>query len=162
MKTFEEKFTAWVDGCLEGEELAEFEASLADRPAAVSERQATLKLGEVLRARPVRLENPDFFNHQLLERIQAGERVPASARRSFLFRLAWSGAFCLLVALGVFTVAVRKEVPETGPAYLARILDARVGDASISATAYSDQENVTVLWLEGLDYLPGEPGSAAR
>ena len=34
MKTFEEKWTAWIDGELRGQELAEFEASLPDRAAA--------------------------------------------------------------------------------------------------------------------------------
>ena len=35
MKTFEEKWTAWIDGELTGAELVEFEASLPDKAAAV-------------------------------------------------------------------------------------------------------------------------------
>ena len=34
MKTFEEKWTAWIDGELTGAELAAFEASLPDKAAA--------------------------------------------------------------------------------------------------------------------------------
>ncbi len=34
MKTFEEKWTAWLDDELSGNELAEFEASLPDKAAA--------------------------------------------------------------------------------------------------------------------------------
>ena len=37
MKTFEEKWTAWVDGQLSGRELSEFEASLPDKAAAEAE-----------------------------------------------------------------------------------------------------------------------------
>ena len=33
MKTFEEKWTAWLDGRLSDKELAEFEASLPDKAA---------------------------------------------------------------------------------------------------------------------------------
>ena len=38
MKTFEEKWTAWIDGELTGDELAEFEASLPDQAAAEAEK----------------------------------------------------------------------------------------------------------------------------
>ena len=39
MKTFEEKWTAWVDDQLTGRELEEFLASLPDRAAAEAEKQ---------------------------------------------------------------------------------------------------------------------------
>ena len=39
MKTFEEKWTAWLDGELSGQERAEFEASLPDRAAAEAEKR---------------------------------------------------------------------------------------------------------------------------
>jgi hypothetical protein len=38
MKTFEEKWTAWLDGQLTGRELQEFEASLPDKAAAEDEK----------------------------------------------------------------------------------------------------------------------------
>ena len=44
MKTFEEKWTAWVDDELNEAERAEFEASLDDRVAAEAEKQRTLNL----------------------------------------------------------------------------------------------------------------------
>ena len=37
MKTFEEKWTAWLDDQLSGRELSEFEASLPDKAAAQAE-----------------------------------------------------------------------------------------------------------------------------
>ena len=49
MKTFEEKWTTWVDGQLSGRELAEFEASLPDKAAAEAEKVEATKLsGSVL------------------------------------------------------------------------------------------------------------------
>ena len=50
MKTFEERFTAWVDGQLTGEALAAFEKELAAHPEATADRDAALKIGELLRA----------------------------------------------------------------------------------------------------------------
>ena len=40
MKTFEEKWTAWIDGELAGDELAQFEASLPDRATAEAEKRS--------------------------------------------------------------------------------------------------------------------------
>src|SRR5207244_11160834 len=71
MKTFEEKWTAWLDGELSGKELVEFEASLPDKAAAEAERHDTRKLGALLKEQlgAHALSNEDFFSHQLRERI---------------------------------------------------------------------------------------------
>src|ERR1051326_3520558 len=71
MKTFEEKWTAWVDGELSGRELSEFEASLPDKAAAAAEKAGALKLGELLKRElsATALTNEEFFNHQLRENI---------------------------------------------------------------------------------------------
>ncbi len=78
MKTFEEKWTAWVDGQLSGRELSEFEASLPDKAAAEGERAGALKLGELLKrelsARTLR--NEEFFSHQLRESIARLHETP--------------------------------------------------------------------------------------
>ncbi len=72
MKTFEEKWTAWLDGQLTGRQLLEFEASLPDRAAAEAEKAEARKVGELLKrelgART--LTNEEFFSHQLRERIE--------------------------------------------------------------------------------------------
>ena len=167
MKTFEEKWTAWVDGELAGSELAEFEAELAKSHDAEAGKNATRQLGELLRAhgRAPALTNQDFFNHQLIERIRsenprradAPEKAPAFAWP--LARMAWAGAFCLLIALGLYFFAIPSATRQNPlePEYLARVLEARAADPSISATAYhSGENNVTVLWLDGLDYLPAD------
>ena len=49
MKTFEEKWTAWLDGQLSGRELSEFEASLPDKAAAEAEKAGARKLGALLK-----------------------------------------------------------------------------------------------------------------
>jgi anti-sigma factor RsiW len=163
MKPFEEQFTAWIDGQLAGEELADFEKMLAkEHPEALAEKQEALKLGDLLRAHPCapRLSNPDFFNHQLLQRISAETPRPVEKKRSWFWslpRLAWAGAVCL----GLATFLAVELVPKPGQPvaekskYFAQVVEAWPADPSISATTvYNAQDNVTVLWLDGLDYIP--------
>src|SRR6266566_8700843 len=71
MKTFEEKWTAWLDGQLSGRELAEFEASLPDKAAAEAEKAEATKLRKLLKSEigVQTLNNAEFFSHQLRERI---------------------------------------------------------------------------------------------
>lgn len=168
MKTFEEKWTAWVDGQLSGRELSEFEASLSDRAAAEAEKADALKLGELLKrelsART--LTNEEFFSHQLRENIarlrQAGPRGARAARSTWwtIPRLLWTGAASLAVFL-VFTVVVMREKnPAEESQYLTQILNARV-DPGVSPNATVSifevkQDRVTVLWTEGLQSLPAD------
>lgn len=161
MKPFEEQFTAWVDGQLTGPELAEFEKQLAEHPEAAAEKADAQHLGEFLRAHPTvpKLTNPDFFNHQLMERIAAEmPRVAEKPRASFcsLPRLAWAGAFCLAVAFGLYKSTIPAGSPsDNQPKYFAQVVEAWPADPGISATTvYSPEDNVTVLWLDGLDYIP--------
>ena len=49
MKTFEEKWTAWIDDELSDAERVEFEASLEDRAAALAEKNQAQKLGALLK-----------------------------------------------------------------------------------------------------------------
>src|SRR4026209_1930799 len=71
MKPFEERFTAWVDGQLSGDELAEFEKELAQHPDAASERAAAQKLTKLLREHSTApaLTNAEFFNLQIQQHI---------------------------------------------------------------------------------------------
>src|SRR5215471_12084106 len=107
MKTFEEKWTAWLDGQLSGRELSEFEASLPDKAAAQAEKAGAKKLGELLKrelaAHP--MTNEEFFNHQLRERVaqENGEQGRERARGSpvstwwTIPRLLWAGTASLAV-----------------------------------------------------------------
>ena len=69
MKTFEEKWTAWLDGQLTGKELIEFEASLPDKAAAKLEKREAKKLGALLKRElgAHMMANEEFFSHQLRE-----------------------------------------------------------------------------------------------
>ncbi len=162
MKTFEERFTAWVDGQLTGPDLAAFEKELAAHPEAVTERADAQKIGDLLRAQSAPpLGNADFFNHQLMQRIaaetpRAAEPVKARAWFWSLPRLALAGAACLVVAGGLFKTLIPAAVaPGEKSKYYAQIVEAWPADPSISATTvYNPDDNVTVVWLDGLDYIP--------
>jgi anti-sigma factor RsiW len=161
MKPFEEQFTAWVDGQLTGDELAEFGKRLAEHPEAATEKDEALKLGVFLRAHSTvpKLTNPDFFNHQLMQRIAAETPRRAEKKRRTLWslpQLAWAGAFCLAVALVLYQSTIPAGAPgEEVPKYFAQVVEAWPADPSIWATTvYNPDDNVTVVWLDGLDYIP--------
>ena len=170
MKTFEEKWTAWLDGQLSGRELSEFEASLADKAAAEAEKTEAKKLRELLKRElgGNLLTNEEFFTHQVRDRItqesrgpaRTGARTNATSRWWTIPRLLRAGAASLAVFL-IFTVAVMHEkTPAEESQYLTQILNARV-DPVVSPNATVSmfevkQDRVTVLWTEGLQSLPAE------
>src|SRR5690349_7817489 len=105
MKTFEERYTAWIDGQLSGPELERFEAELGAAPEAEADRAGAQRLGDFLRRHSgtPKLANADFFTHQIMHRIASeAAEAPAPARRRWwqgsLRQLAWAGAASLLVA----------------------------------------------------------------
>lgn len=168
MKTFEEKWTAWLDGELTGPELAEFEASLPDKAAAEAEKREALKLRVLLKehavARP--LTNEDFFSHQLRERIARESEQPAPEPMetpSFgwtIRRLFWAGATSLALFAVCAVFVMREKKPGEQSQYLTQVLNARV-DPTISPNATvtmfeASEHKVTVLWTEGLQSLPAE------
>ena len=171
MKTFEEKWTAWLDGQLTGRELLEFEASLPDRAAAEAEKAEATKVGELLKRelRPRTLTNEEFFSHQLRERIEqeTGEGSRSSAGRPrktsawwTIPRLLWTGTVSLAVFLVCTVLVMREKSPIEESQYLTQILNARVDpvvspDATVSIFEVK-QDRVTVLWTEGLKSLPAD------
>ena len=171
MKTFEEKWTAWIDGELTGVELAEFEASLPDKAAAEAEKRDAAKLGAFLKEHlPCQaMGNEEFFHHQLRERIASETAVPAreSAGGGRVWwpigRLVWVGATALAI-FSVCTFFVMREKPASEQSqYLSEILTARV-DPAVSPNATismfkSNEDKVTVLWVDGLRSLPSEYAS---
>ena len=170
MKTFEERWTAWLDDQLSGRELSEFEASLPDKAAAQAEKAQAKKLGELLKrelsARP--LKNEEFFSHQLRERIvhdsgeQRAERASRTSTSSWwtIPRLLSVGTASLAVFLICTIFVMHQETPPEESQYLTQILNARVdpvvspnGTVSIFEVK---QDRVTVLWTEGLQSLPAD------
>ena len=169
MKTFEEKWTAWLDGELRGKELAEFEASLPDRAVAEAEKLETQKLGALLKRQlSMRaMGNEEFFNHQLRERINAEYPNESkldedlSPRFSWsIGRLVWAGATALALFVVCTFFVMRSKEPADQSQYLSQILNARV-DPGISPNAtvsifQTKEDKVTVLWVDGLQSLPAE------
>ncbi|HEY4282924.1 MAG TPA: hypothetical protein VGM62_07645 [Chthoniobacterales bacterium] len=169
MKTFEEKWTAWVDDQLEGDELAQFEASLPDRAAAETEKRAAKKLGMLLQRelKASSMLNADFFNHQLRERIEREDPDDTPSRQGAglsvwwpIRRLVWAGAASLAVFIAIAVFVMRDEEPAEPSQYLTQVTNARLDQANgpdATFTIFETQENrVTVLWTEGLKSLPAE------
>jgi anti-sigma factor RsiW len=168
MKTFEEKWTAWLDGQLSDRESAEFEASLPNKAAAEAEKAEAKKLGLLLKRElgPQALLNEEFFNHQIRERI-ARESAGESRKRGVevspwwtIRRLLWTGAASLAVFLVMAIFVMRDKNPAEQSQYLTQILNARV-DPVVSPNATismfeTKEDRVTVLWTEGLQSLPAD------
>jgi hypothetical protein len=156
MKTFEEKLTACLDGMLGDEELRSFEN---EHPSIQQERAEFLKLKNFLKENLPRreLENPDFFNSQIIEQIrrESGARgLRASRRLLGLPSIAWGG----LCALGFgfvlfFTMIPRGDFSDPHAKYVAEVLNTRIADPKIKATVET-QKNMTIIKLDGLDKLP--------
>ena len=138
MKTFEEKFTAWLDGMLGGDELRSFEnehpsiqrgegrVSEAERPA---ERKSCL--GGNLRI-------PIFSMPQIMEQIrrEAGA-TSRSARRPVLGlpRLAWGGICALSLGFVLFfTMIPRGDLSDPHAKYVAEVLKTKTADPKRKAT----------------------------
>ncbi|MEP6937408.1 MAG: hypothetical protein ABI871_05000 [Chthoniobacterales bacterium] len=169
MKTFEEKWTAWVDGQLNEKELAEFEATLPDLAAAEEEKNEALKLGSFLREQlqDREMANAEFFSHQLRETIARESRTSrpeaeASERTVWwsLPRFVWAGATSLAIFFVCTYFIVRPGSSGDQSHYLTQILNARV-DPAVSPNATismfeSKEDKVTVLWVDGLQSLPSE------
>lgn len=166
MKTFEERYSAWIDGQLPGEEIAAFERELEKTPGAIADKVDARRLGELLRkhVQAPALTNPDFFNHQIQHRIVMDSPVPFAGKErhgwNWSFnRLAWSGSACLLVAAVLFGTIIPEKSPTqsgmSGPPYFAEIVDVRASEPGIWATpVYNPRDNISVVWIDGLDYLP--------
>jgi len=168
MKTFEEKWTAWLDSQLSGRELIEFESSLPDLAVSEAEKRDAQKLGAFLKKElgAQALSNEEFFSHQLRERIarETDDRSTSRGTRSTWWtipRLVWSGATALALFL-IFSVAImRQHQPGEQSDYLTQILNSKVDpaanpNATISIFESKNDNRVTVLWTEGLQTLPAD------
>ena len=169
MKTFEEKWTAWLDGKLTGKELAQFEDSLGDKAVAETERLEAKKLGALLKQELGAdvLSNADFFSHQIQEAIQR-EEVAGSTRlrRGYggqawwsIPRLAWAGATSLAIFI-VCAFIVMQEDAQPPSDYLTQIVTAKLDPTAnpyaTTSVLEAKKDRVTVLWVEGLQSLPAD------
>jgi len=160
MKPFEERYTAWVDGLLVGEERELFER---EYPMLVGEREAMGKLQGLIRQefRVPPLAHPDFFNSELLRCIELDQvpKGPSAARRTWLGfpRLAWAGLGSALAFLAAVLFMVLAPHPSKDPheAYMAEVLKAQTNAPGVKATVDSNK-NVTIIKLDGLEKVPAE------
>jgi hypothetical protein len=158
MKTFEEKYTAWLDGTLTGEPLQSFEN---EYPSIQPEKMEYLKLKSLLRDNsPGReLENAEFFASQIMEQIkrEAAMARKSSGRRWFgLPRLAWGGIGALSVGFALFfTMIPHGDFSDPRAKYVAEVLKTKTANPKIKATV-ENQKEMTIIKLEGLDKMPPE------
>ena len=146
-------------------ELAEFAEELSRYPGAEAERVSVEKIGQLLRGQVVPpLRNADFFNEQLAQRMrmEGGERGDRQGRDGGFCGVEWGAMFRWLIWGGVVGSVVvgglfwweNREV-NGGRENSAEVVELWAGDPSISASAiYDRKEKITVVWLEGLDYIP--------
>lgn len=171
--TFEERYTAWIDGELTGEELAAFERELDARGRAEADRDRSdaLRIGKLLRRhRAPEMPRAEAFNQELLRRLQSEgqpaavplNETPAPGTYRTRTKLAWAAAIALLVSVALLrgphgdrsTTATIVPVPPARPA-IAEIITAVTHDPDISVTEIlAEKDGLAVLWLDGLDYLP--------
>ena len=165
MKTFEEKWTAWLDRQLSGKELAEFESSLPDLAAAEAEKRDAQKLGAFLKEQLTTqaMSNEEFFSHQLHERIarESAARHRSTSTWWTIPRLVWSGATALALFVITTVLLMSQHQPGEQSEYLTQILQSRVDpaanpNATISIFESKTDNKVTVLWTEGLQSLPAD------
>src|SRR5258708_37394143 len=101
MRTFEQFYTAWVDGALTKEEAAAFEKQ---HPALLKERDDMSKLKQLLQRNlvPAELAHGDFFTSKLMEQIAPAERTLPSWLG--ISRLAWGGFGSVSDTLSLFII----------------------------------------------------------
>lgn len=169
MKPFEERYTAWLDGELSAADTAAFERELAADGESPATRISFQKFLADFRAHhtPPPLDSPDFFNHGILEKITGKDTLPPRSRNPWsLPRLAWFGGLSMATALVLFIAIIpKKSETHSQSAYIAQVISARSADPNISATAFqthpAQTDDITVVWLDGLDYLPAVPENNA-
>jgi hypothetical protein len=154
MKSFEERYTSWVDGALSEEECAIFE-----REHSFKEKAELRKLGSLMRANLRReVPHPDFFNAQLLAEIER-QQIQTRARAGHWLgipRLAWGGLVTLACGLALFfTIVPHGDLSDPRTGYVAEVLKTKTGKREVTATVDS-QKGMTIIKLNGLDRLPAE------
>ncbi|MBW0000550.1 MAG: hypothetical protein JO015_15740 [Verrucomicrobia bacterium] len=157
MKTFEERYTAWLDGALPD---AEKEAFEQEHPDLAGEREQGAVLRRLLREHlsAPQLPNPDFFNSQLLAQIeheQAGAEKRKVRRTWFsLPRLAWAGIGSALAAIGLMVALVPHEQgKDDRNGYVAEVLKTQTSQPGVKATVDA-KKDVTIIKLDGLETVP--------
>ena len=156
MKTFEQKFTAWLDGALSAEESLAFEK---EHPSILKDGSDLLKLKNLMKENlvPAELSHPEFFNAQIIARIgQETRRSRLGRSWCSLPRLVWGGIASLATGVALFAVLIpHGDLSNPRSGYVAEVLKAKTADPKVKATVDS-QKDMTIIKLEGLQNLPAD------
>jgi hypothetical protein len=157
MKTFEERYTAYLDGLLSEQDAAVFER---EQPVLAVQKTEWLKLQSVLKENLVSVEltNPDFFNAQLLQQIaRSAQRERALGGRWLgIPRLAWGGLGALTAGLVLFiTLIPHGDLSDPGSGYVADVLKTTIVDPKVTVTVDSEK-GITIIRLDGLEKVPAD------
>jgi hypothetical protein len=151
MKKTDRELTAWIDG----------EGPKPSDPSHEAAAVAALSCREQLRSTALSATDPGTrFNAQILSALRI-ENLHALEKRQPdpVGRLAWGGA-TLLFAAAIWTLAVVPRDPNAlaGRDYYASVTRTVVAGQHVSAVPVGDVANrgLTVVWIDGLDYLPEE------
>jgi hypothetical protein len=127
-----------------------------------AEKAAHASMRGLLRAHATapQMANAEFFQHHLMRQIERENEAPVPRERGWWTwpRLVWAGAACLLAA----TLSFKAFIPtDRGAAdrsnYFATVVDSRTFEPDLSVdTVYNPEDNVTVVWIDGLDYMQGD------
>lgn len=155
----------WLDGEMNAEERASFEARLKSDPVLRSEADALQSLRDMLHTgfpKIAEVPHADFFNSQIQDRIAELRRseakpLPAQQTPGFswvsLLRpwvLGAAAAACSLLALLQWPA-------KSGVTDSTLVLSTYAPNATVKAnTFHSDDANATVLMLDGLDAVPAD------
>ena len=148
MKTFEERYTAWIDNKLEGPALTSFELELSRRASAGearADKEDAGRLHQLLTShlKAPAMTNAEFFSHQLRERIEA-ERTSNRRREesrqaagSFfgwpLLRLIGLGAASLFVVTALYYGMMPSRTVAPVPALASNASPAKVEASAMVA-----------------------------
>jgi len=157
MKTFEERYTAYLDGLLSESEAAIFEQ---EQPDLAAQKAEWSKLQRVLRENliSVELTKTDFFNSQLLQQITKTSSHGRSLAAGWfgIPWLAWGGLGAVTAGIALFvTLIPHVDLSDPGSGYVAEVLKTTTIDPNVSATVES-RKGITIIKLEGLEKVPAD------
>lgn len=168
MKKIEQLHAQAIDGKLDEadhRQLLKLLAAKGESPESLERDRRFSSMIGAAASRPT-LDNPDFFNHSLIDRIRredaAASRSAAEAhgkRRPLLplqARLAWGGAACLAAALAL-TLILKPYETRQNQTRTTRILALHEFAKGTSATAIASPSNhYAIVWIDGIDHLPSD------
>jgi anti-sigma factor RsiW len=157
MKTFEERYTAYLDGLLNEQDVEVFER---EQPALGAKKAEWLRIQGALKENlaSIELTNPDFFNAQLLKEIARSPRNARTMGGHWLGipRLAWGGLGALTAGLVLFiTLIPHGDLSDPGSGYVADVLKTNTIDPKVTVTVDSEK-GITIIRLDGLEKVPAD------